>query len=475
MIRSVSLTFFLLLAPFLYGISQSSNFAGTWEGSLDAGVKIRFVFAISEDGRGGLKTIAESPDQSNDRYPCESTTVDENGITITMTGLGAYFKGKLENDTLLKGEFSQGRTFPLVLQKKRLRSGKEGRPQTPQPPFPYKSYEVEYDNAEKTAHFAGTLTIPDSSQPGMIPVAIIISGSGAQDRNGTLMGHQPYFVLADYLSRHGIAVLRVDDRGVGKSTALKYDVTTADYANDVAAGIEYLKTRKDIDKKKIGLIGHSEGGIIAPMVAAKRKDIAWIVLWGAPVTGGKRINTEQNAYQLSKAGIDSTAVSAFKQLHEKALAQFAAAKDSISLSALIQPVWEEWKASQPATVQQALYVTDNSIVARDVYSLYFSLYKISWLRFFIIYDPVTDLSRVKIPVLAINGSKDTQVDAIANLGLIESILSHNNKDYATYLLPSLNHLLQTAVTGDVNEYSQLQETIAPIALELITDWIRKRK
>lgn len=345
------------------------------------------------------------------------------------------------------------------------------RPQTPKPPYNYDSEDVEYDNADKTVHYGATLTKPRGVKN--FPTVIIITGSGAQDRDGTILGHKLYWVLADYLTNHGIAVLRVDDRGKGKST-LGNDpkqLTSQVFSTDVETSFNYLLTRNDLDKKKIGLIGHSEGGIIAPMVAARRKDISFVVLWGAASVGGLEINTQQNVYALKRAKIDSAAVEAFAQLHKKILAQFATVSKE-ELDNKVTTIFTEWKANQSKETLTRLYVAESGIVGQEVHKMYHSLYDLNWMRYFISYDPATDLRKLTCPVLAINGMKDTQVDATANLAVIkESLTKAGNKHFEIKALPSLNHLLQTADTGDAGEYEKIDETMAPAAMELIAKWI----
>jgi hypothetical protein len=345
------------------------------------------------------------------------------------------------------------------------------RPQTPKPPYNYDSEEVEYDNADKSVHYGATLTKPRGVKN--FPTVIIITGSGAQDRDGTMLGHKLYWVLADYLTNHGIAVLRVDDRGKGKST-LGNDpkqLTSQVFSTDVETSFNYLLTRNDLDKKKIGLIGHSEGGIIAPMVAARRKDISFVVLWGAPAVGGAEINTQQNVYALKRAKIDSAAVEAFAQLHKKILSQFATVTKE-ELDDKVTAIFTEWKAGQSKEILTKLYVAESGIVGQEVHKMYHSLYDINWMRYFVSYDPAIDLGKLSCPVLAINGMKDTQVDATANLAVIKASLTKaGNKHFQIKALPSLNHLLQTADTGDASEYEKIDETLSPVAMELIAKWI----
>lgn len=345
------------------------------------------------------------------------------------------------------------------------------RPQTPKSPYNYDSEDVEYDNADKTVHYGATLTKPRGVKN--FPTVIIITGSGQQDRDGTILGHKLYWVLADYLTNHGIAVLRVDDRGKGKST-LGNDpkqLTSQVFSTDVETSFNYLLSRNDLDKKKIGLIGHSEGGIIAPMVAARRKDISFVVLWGAAAVGGLEINTFQNEYALKKAKIDSAAVEAFAQLHKKILSRFATTTKE-DLDNKVTAIFAEWKASQSKEILTNLYVAESGIVGQEIHKMYHSLYDLAWMRYFISYDPTTDLRKLTCPVLAINGMKDTQVDATTNLAVIKDALTKaGNKHFQIKALPSLNHLLQTADTGDLSEYEKIDETIAPSAMDIMVKWI----
>jgi pimeloyl-ACP methyl ester carboxylesterase len=241
----------------------------------------------------------------------------------------------------------------------------------------------------------------------------------------------------------------------------------------VEASVNYLETRPDVDKKHLGLIGHSEGGMIAPMVAARRKDVSFIVMWGASEAGGAKINTEQNAIALRKAGIDSIAVDAFTRLHEQILALFASAASREDLDQKIIPVFDEWKKVQPQKTLDALYVHGDSILEKRIFEIYNGLYDLPWMRYFITYNSEKDLSKVKCSVLAVNGEKDMQVNAVENLGIIKEVLTKSgNKDFETVAIPNLNHLLQTAKTGDVSEYESIEETMSPVAMKIICDWIK---
>jgi dienelactone hydrolase len=447
---------------------RAQDLTGGWQGTIPAGSKnLYLVFNINKTGTNTYSSTFDSPDQKAFGIPCSKIIIKKDSLFVEIANAGITYKGLWNGKTDITGTFRQsGRDLPLNL-KLMLR------PQTPKPPFDYVSEDVEYDNADKSVHYGATFTRPKGS--GKYPAVIIITGSGTQDRDGTLFGHKLYAVLADFLTKNGIAVLRVDDRGAGKSTLGSdfKNITSKDFSYDVETSLNYLETRPDVNKKQLGLIGHSEGGIIAPMVAARRKDVSFIVMWGGPETGGAKLNTEQNAYVLKKLGIDSVAVNAFSNLHNQVLALFASSANQEALDAQITPVFDAWKKTQDQKTLDALYVKGNSIVGQDVFSMYNGLYKIPWMRFFISYKPEDDLIKVKCQVLAINGGKDTQVDATSNLGLIKEILAKNgNTDVEIKALPGLNHLLQTAQTGDLSEYEKIEETMSPAAMKIISDWIK---
>jgi pimeloyl-ACP methyl ester carboxylesterase len=335
------------------------------------------------------------------------------------------------------------------------------RPQEPKKPYPYDEEEVGYENKRDGVKLAGTLTLPRGKGP--FPVALLITGSGPQDRNESLLGHKPFLVLADYLTRRGIAVLRVDDRGVGGSTGSVPDSTTENFAADVMAGIEFLKTRKEIDPEKIGLIGHSEGGAVAPMVAAQNGDVAFIVLMAGMGLTGEEILYLQGAMIMKASGASAgqlakqraTQESMFKILKEEKDPATAEKRLHEELSRNLTE--EEKKKSEQAIAAQIKQVNK------------------PWFRYFLTLDPRSALRKVKCPALALNGENDLQVPATENLREIEAaIKAGGNKDITIVSLPKLNHLFQTSETGSLSEYAKIEETIAPVALKTIGDWILKR-
>ncbi len=460
----------IILASQLH--AQTKDFTGAWAGKMNAGKEVTIIFHFTKKADGSYAGTLDSPDQNVKGIALSSVAVNGDSLVAALAAGGVTYRSMLTADTILTGTWAQrGASLPLVLKHAAEKEVAEIRkPQTPVPPFSYNSEDVEYDNADKSVHFGATFTFPKTG--GTFPTAILITGSGQQDRDETILGHKPFAVLADYLTKKGYAILRVDDRGMGKTTGTLVNVTSADFAKDVEAGLAYIKTRPEVDKTKIGLIGHSEGGNIAPMVAAENKDIYFIVLWAGAIEGGLITNVEQNAHSLLRAGLDSVSVNAFKQLHTKELSLFAKDANTQTLDPDIKKVFDTWRAKQPANVLSTLHITDSSFIGQNIYAAYHSLYNLAWMRFFISHNFAADLARVRCKVLALNGDLDQQVNAQRNLSLIDSVLkANNNHKYSTVHLKGLNHLFQTAVTGDVSEYASIQETIAPQALQAIGDWM----
>jgi pimeloyl-ACP methyl ester carboxylesterase len=452
--------------------AQIKNLSGTWEGVLNIGRPLNIVYNFYRNNDSAYGGTMDVPAQNAKGLIVNKVTVKGDSVIAELTSAGITYKGMFTRDSTLNGKWLQnGASLPLVLKLTQQQQAAEViRPQTPVPPFSYNSEDVEYDNPDKTVHFGGTLTFPKTGSS--FPTALLITGSGQQDRDETIFGHKPFAVLADYLTKKGYAVLRVDDRIIGKTTGTLTNVTSADFAKDVEAGIAYLKTRSEVDKNKIGLIGHSEGGAIAPMVAAIHPDLYFIILWAGPIAGGLKINVEQNGYALEQAGIDNTSVNAFKQLHAKELALFEKCADVTALNIQVKKVYDTWKQQQPEVVLKNLYANDSTILTKNIYAIYDNLYSLAWMRFFIMHSFAADLAKVHCKVLAINGDMDTQVDAAMNLHVIDSTLTkNNNHHFKTVTLKGLNHLLQPATTGDTSEYATIQITIAPEALKTIGDWM----
>ena len=437
--------------------AKPSDIDGTWMGSLDTGaVKLRVVFHIlnTEDG---LTAMMDSPDQGMKDLSASSVTRNGASLKIEAKGIGGVFEGTIAADqSSIDGNWSQGgSSLPLLLKRVKDQAELElKRPQVPKKPYPYREEEVTYANRTQNVTLAATFTIPQGKGP--FPAVLLITGSGPQDRDESLLGHKPFLILSDYLTRHGIAVLRADDRGTAKSTGVFAGATTADFSTDTEAGVAYLKTRSEVDPHKIGLIGHSEGGVIAPMIAARNKDVSFIVMMaGTGVPGDQILPAQAEAIAVaSGTNPDEAAKNAAKE--KEMLTLVETEKDQSVLE-------KELKEKMAGDVPDAQIGMQIQQITSP------------WFRYFLTYDPASALRKVTCPVLAINGSLDKQVLPDQNLPAIRKALDEaGNKHVEIDELPGLNHLFQTAKTGAPTEYAEIEETMSPIALEKITSWILKQ-
>jgi pimeloyl-ACP methyl ester carboxylesterase len=380
----------------------------------------------------------------------------------------AYTAAFNSDKTALTGTWHQrGGSYPLVL--KRVANQKSlYRPQTPKAPFPYRDEKVIYYNKDKSIQYGGTLTIPNS--PKNVPAVIMITGSGQEDRDESLFGHKLFWVIADHLTRNGIAVLRVDDRGIGETTGNVSEATSADFAKDVLVGVDYLKAHQGIDIKSIGLIGHSEGGVIAPLVAVQSKDIAFIVSMAGVGVKGVELMKTQTRTEYSREGFNEDELKRMDgfMLMMTNLSKKYTNRDSLN-TAFAESTYY-WKKQQPETflIKAGLSGPNANQTITQIALTMFS----PWMRYFLAYDPATTLTKLKIPILALDGGKDVQVDAKENLAGFNTLLTQaGNKRFKTMLMPGLNHMFQHAKTGDVREYGEIDETISPEVLDIITKWI----
>jgi pimeloyl-ACP methyl ester carboxylesterase len=454
--------------------SSQPDVVGSWIGTLTVpGAELRILFHIAESEDGTLTATMDSPDQGATGIPVSTVKLSAGHVTLVSAAVGGEFEGDLSEDgSQIVGEWRQsGATLPLTVTRTEEEVEGPPRPQEPEPPFPYDSEEVVYSNALGGNQLAGTLTTPRGDGPH--PAVVFISGSGPQDRDETVMGHRPFLVLSDHLTRHGIAVLRFDDRGVGGSTGDFTTATSEDFATDALAGVSYLLGRDDIDSQEIGLIGHSEGGLIAPLAAVQSDDIAFMVLMAGPAVTGEEIILEQSALISRAAGRAEADIQDDLAVNRKV---FQVVKQEPDLEVAAQQLEELLRAAAAEMTQQeraAQGITDENLEAqiqaqiRQVNS--------PWVRFFLVYDPAPTLAKVRVPVLAIYGELDLQVPAKQNLPVIRNVLQDSgNPDYTVEELSGLNHLFQTATTGAPSEYVTIEETFSPVALQLISDWILER-
>ena len=446
---------------------NAKDIGGLWLGSLEipGGSELRILFNISARPDGLINATMDSLDQGVSGIPVETVTYKDDNLRLEVKSLRGIFEGTLREDgKTIEGEWKQaGSVFPLVLnhidKMPDLR-----REQDPVKPYPYAEEEVVYENKEAGVKLAGTLTIPQSEGP--FPAVILITGSGPQNRDEEILGHRPFLVLSDYLTRRGIAVLRVDDRGIGGSTGNFSQATTEDFAGDVLAGIEYLKSREQIDSNRIGLIGHSEGGLIAPLVAVQSQDVAFIVMMAGPGLTGEEILYLQSGLIARAEGADNETIARNNALMKNI---YSAVKEeqnnTIAAEKLRKLIMDERANMSEEEKQDSNYSeADSDAQIQALLS--------PWMRFFLTYDPRPTLMKVQCPVLAINGEKDLQVPPEENLRAIEEALkAGGNRDYTVKELPGLNHLFQTSQTGSPSEYAKIEETISPDALEIIGNWI----
>jgi uncharacterized protein len=453
----------------LIGLSQNTNrFAGSWSGQLNVGaIKLRLGLNF-KDTTGILVATLDSPDQGAYGIKTDRTTVEADAIKVEANAMMAMYEGQMQSgDTLINGKWVQGgQTFELQLHKV-VKPVKLNRPQEPKPPYPYKEEQVKFKNNKAGVELAGTLTIPEGKGP--FPAVVLITGSGPQNRNEELMGHKPFFVIADYLSRNGVAVLRYDDRGVGQSTGKFGNATTFDFADDAEAAFDFMDKNSVIDKRRTGLAGHSEGGIIAPIVASRNKDVDFIILLAGTGLDGEQILNAQSAKIMEAEGAKPGEIEQTLKLNSKMYQIIKHERDSATAMKLMMQDVEQYIKSDTS-------IKENDKDAQIKQSSASLQYMTSpWMRIFLVLDPQQYLLKVKCPVLDLNGSKDLQVPCDMNQVAIEKALkTGGNKDYKILKLEGLNHLFQHCTTGSPTEYSTIEETFAPEALQAMKDWILRK-
>jgi pimeloyl-ACP methyl ester carboxylesterase len=443
---------------------DKSSITGSWLGSISAGaIELRVVFNLSVVEKDSLIATLDSPDQGAKGIKLGPVTFNGETIKISAGAMLAEYNGTLVNDTLIEGIWKQAGKSSVLNLKKLKAQFALNRPQEPKPPFPYSAEDVTFTNSIFKISLAGTLTVPSGKGP--FPAVILITGSGAQNRNEELMGHKPFMVIADYLSRNGIAVLRYDDRGVGKSQGNYASATSADLATDAKAAFDYLKNNSSVDQHSIGLIGHSEGGLIAPIVAASDQDIAFIVSLAGTGVNGEKIIHRQTADISRISGVDEKQIKETIAVNKKLYDGLKKEADNKTASEKMSSVYEEIlkkKKSSPEESEKAMKQIQASLNPGTL----------TWLRFFLITDPSVYWKKVKCPVLALNGENDLQVAADENLPAIEKALrSSGNNSVKTVKLPGLNHLFQHSKSGLPAEYGKIDETFSPEVLRIIADWI----
>jgi dipeptidyl aminopeptidase/acylaminoacyl peptidase len=455
--KTISIFILTLLTSFTV---TAQDITGKWNGALKIqGTQLRLVFNVTKSDNGYSATM-DSPDQRVADIPVTNTTFENSKIKFEIANAGIVYIGELK-DSEIVGTFKQsGQEFPMNLSKKAIDKEVAKRPQTPVKPYPYHSEEVTFQNTKANISLSGTLTLP--MKKGNFPVVILITGSGPQTRDEEIFGHKAFLVLSDYLTKNGIAVLRYDDRGVGQSTGDFKTATSADFVTDVESAIDYLKTRNEINKKKIGLIGHSEGGLIAPIVAVKSKDVAFIALLAGTGIQGDQILLLQQKLIAKASGASDEEV---QKTEVENIKVYKIIKQSTSI--------EQLKIDLTNYYKQALKENPNGMSEDQFVNLMIENLATPWMQYFISYNPVPTLEKVKCPVLAINGSKDLQVPPKENLeGIKKALNKGGNKNVTTLELPNLNHLFQECSTGSPKEYGTIEQTFSPTAMTVVLNWIK---
>lgn len=407
--KALSVLFALLLSITVF----AQNFTGSWTGIISAGgSSLHIVFNISQDAEGNTVCTMDSPDQSVKGIPAQIVFESSDSISIRISNLGIEYNGKFNGD-MICGVYSQlGLELDLDLKDEQI---VYYRPQNPLPPYPYTTEEIEFVNDEANATLSGTITYPVGYIQGKkVPVVVMVTGSGPQNRDSEIYEHKPFLIIADYLARNGYATLRYDDRCVGKSTGRFQAETTKEVAKDAALAVKYLRDTKKFSK--IGVLGHSEGGNVAFMLGADKLIDFAITMAGVGVQG------DECLYQ---QGI-------------------AIAKQS----------GQEYQFTKEQ-LREYLIGTMSP-----------------WYEFFLDYDPASDISKTACPVLVMNGEKDLQVIASSNVEAIKGNLPKNKKSQVK-IYPGLNHLFQECTTGLPTEYINIEQTISPIVLEDIAAWLKQ--
>ena len=455
------------LAIFIGGtLLQAQNITGQWNGVLEVqGMRLRIVFHITQTGDQYSSTM-DSPDQGAKGIPVATTTFNESILSLAIPNIGLLYEGEFKTDSIVGTLKQSGMTFPMTLKRDPIETKPIVRPQEPKEPYPYRSEDVTFDNKAAGVTLAGTLTMPEKGNN--FTTVILITGSGAQDRNEEIMGHKPFLVIADYLTRRGIAVLRYDDRGTAQSTGNFHTATSADLATDAESAVAYLKTRKEINPKKIGLAGHSEGGIIAPMIAARSKDIGFIVMLAGTGIRGDSLLLLQEELVYRASGMTENRITEIRKINSKIFDKIVKAEGFVSQQEISDFMTTNLKADIATVTPGGMTVDD--------YIRQFAVSMASpWMQYFLRYDPAPALEKVKCPVLAVNGSKDLQVPPKENLTAIGKALEKGkNKKVTIKEYSGLNHLFQECTTGSPSEYAAIEQTFSPDALKDLADWITSR-
>lgn len=455
-----------LLLLLAFSATAQPGFEGAWNGTLKIQtIELDLIFNIKKEGPDHSATM-DSPDQGANGIPVRSIVINADSIHMEIPEIGLRYRGKKTDQDLIRGSFTQrGQTFELDLVRGAAASKAKNRPQEPRPPFPYKVEEVTFENKAAQVKLSGTLTLPPGKGP--FPAIVLVSGSGPQDRDETIFGHKPFLVLADHLTRNGYAVLRYDDRGTAGSGGDHHKATTADLAQDAFAALRWLQSRKEVQKKKAGIIGHSEGGTIAAMLAAQQKDIGFIVMLAGTGMSGDQILLQQQELIGSGTGMPDSVLRKTLATNEQIFDIMRSTKDTAQIRERVVLFLNH-------AYKDGLLPQVEGRSKEDIVHAYANELLTPWLIYFVQHDPQQDLKKIKIPVLALIGSKDHQVLPQYNIPALQEALADNGHPRTLVMpLDGLNHLFQEAGTGMPQEYGSIEQTFAPVALQTILNWLNE--
>lgn len=449
---------------------------GIWEGPIELplGQTLRVALRVEPDeARPGTRTIAfDSLDQDVKGIPVTAVEVEGDRVRFEVKSIGGTFEGTFDEErSSIAGKWSQSiMAMPLTLEKVEEISTR-ARPQEPKPPFPYGVEELTFENPEAGITLAGTLTIPEGDGP--FPAAVMVSGSGPQDRDETLLGHKPFWVIADHLARDGVAVLRFDDRGVGGSGGDFESATSEDFATDALAAVRYLRGRQEVDGEAVGIIGHSEGGLVGPMAASRAPgEVDFLVLLAGTGVTGKEILLRQTDLIVRASGASESAAKAQVDSLNRMIAMVESGRAGEAEEEQLREIVDDALEALGPEERKALEESEGGLA--EAVSQAGDQLRSPWFRFFLSYDPAPTLGAVDCPVLALFGEKDMQVDPGQNAPRVEAALEEaGDVRSSVEILPGLNHLFQHAETGAPLEYGGIEETFAPEALGRISEWIRE--
>jgi len=440
--------------------SAISKMEGTWQGAIETGnMRMRLQLHISHDQAGGLIASVDSLDQSIQGIPASRVSENGSDIKLELPAFDAEYTGTVNTaKNSIAGTWSQSGNTEKLDFRRSERILELRRPQNPEKPYPYKVEEVSFAAADGKANLAATLTLPQSNAS--FPAVLLLGGSGPNDRDETTAGHKTFLVLSDFLTRRGIAVLRYDKRGIAQSTGNYAAATLEDFAQDAESALAYLKSRKEVDAKRLGIIGHSEGGILGSLVATRSTDVSWLVLMGTPVTTGERTLLRQSELIARTGGLPEEQITRSLEFDRNAYAVVRGEKNPEAMEKRLNVLVEQSGLSQampPAALQAQIRVMSSP-----------------WFRDFLIYDPEPVLEKLQCPVLALSGDRDLQVDSTENVPLLRRVYEMSgNKDFTVVEIEGVNHLFQTAQSGSPALYGAIEETMAPSVLTAVGTWIGK--